>query len=146
MKIFLKTTLALTTICILEANHPTFADSNFHLARGAHFGRGGEMRPIERGGEAARGYTGEGRGQNISSEPHTDEAPRVEDRVHTLSGDHAGEGVSDGGRLHRYDNGDLGAESCTDGKIVGPDGACVSGNTTTIPAPAGSNSGWTTIQ
>lgn len=143
MKILLTTTLALSTICILD--HPTFADPNFHLARGAHFGRGGEMRPIERGGEAARGYTGEGRGQNISSEPRTDEAPRVEDRVHTLSGDHAGEGGYDGGRLHRLDEGDLGA-SCESGNVDN-NGNCIPVSTPSGGSnSSGNNSGWTTIQ
>src|SRR3970040_2067827 len=121
MKLFLTTTLALSTICILETNQPaqaTLHDSNFHLARGGHFGREGEIRreaerPAE---EATRGDTGEGRRNDAYNEPHTSEASRAEDRVHTLNGnqttgegagkDASSEGATDGGRVHTLDRRD----------------------------------------
>ena len=111
MKIFLITTLAISTLCILEAPQPAQAspsDSNFHLARGGgHFGRGDEgMRAVPRAAEENRNEMGEGRNLDNASEGHTSEASRVEDHVHTLSGANAGEGVSDGGRLQHYDGGD----------------------------------------
>jgi hypothetical protein len=155
MKIFLTTTLALSTICILEAPQPAHAipsDSNFHLARGGHFGRGGDMRPIERGEETSREYTGEGRNLDDSSEGHTSEASRVEDRVHTLS-DEAGksgasEGVTDGGRVHdlgKYDNGADWGGVCPENQTLGLDGVtCVPATgtgTTSIPS-----TDWTTVQ
>lgn len=152
MKIFLTSTLALSTICILHATQLVQAipnDSNVHLARGGHFGRGGEgMREAPRAAEENRSEMGEGRNLDNSSEGHTSEASRVEDHTHTLSGDHAGEGVSDGGRVHdlgRHDNDADWGGICPEGEILGLDGiTCMPATgtgTTAIPS-----TGWTTVQ
>lgn len=149
MKLFLITTLALSTLCIIETSQPAQADSNFYLARGGgHFGRGEEMmREAPRPVEENRSDMGEGRNQDPSSEGQTSEASRVEDRVHTLSDEAGKGGVTDGGRVHelgRYDNGaDLGGV-CPEGQILGPDNqTCItpSGDTS---ATVGAGSGWTT--
>lgn len=149
MKLFLTTTLALSTFCFLETSQPAQADSNFHLAHGGgHFGRG-EMREAPREVEENRSYMGEGRNQDPSSEGQTSEASRVEDRVHTLSDEAGKGGATDGGRVHdlgRYDNGaDAGGMPCSDGQIVGPDGVCVNDPNAATVSP-NTSPGWTTVQ